>query len=150
MAQVWFNLILGQRKNLTQQQGQQNCCISPALSTAKLRKKRKRKEGCSEMGQGELVHMESTSHISKLLWGMCCGICPQFHQTVRIHVNLPVHVLDLPGTGLSLSLCTPCVCREGNTLLLSHAACRIHPSIPAFPCLSLCYGACTAISSSDF
>lgn len=50
----------------------------PTLSAAKLRKKRKRKESCSEMGQRELVHMENKSHCKTAVGNdfSCCGICP--------------------------------------------------------------------------
>lgn len=78
---------------------------------------------------------------------------PQFYQTVHAHVNPPVQYFTPSAMGQCHChrACPACArCREGNTVLLPCAACHIHPSSPAFPCLSLCYGECTAISGSDF
>ena len=80
-------------------------------------------------------------------------IAPSF---IKLYLSMWVHLLMcFTPSGMGQChchhACPVCAgCREGNTVLLSRAACHIHPSSPAFPCLPLCYGECTAITSSDF
>lgn len=127
----------------------------PTSSAAKLGKKRKRKESCSEMRQGELVHMENKSHCKTAVGNdfSCCGICPPILSN---YILMWIHLfMYFTPSGMGQChchhACPACArCREANTVLLSGAACHIHPSSPAFPCLSLCYMECTAISGSDF
>ena len=104
----------------------------PASSAAKLRKKRKRKEGCSEMGQGELVRMENKPHISKPLWRMNFPVvasAPQFYQTVHTYANPLVHVLYPLWHG-TVSL-PPCMLRVCKAQRGKHGAavtcCLPHP-----------------------
>jgi len=104
-----------------------------APSAAKLEKKRKRKEGWSETGQGELVHMENKSHISKLVWGMNFPVAahsPQFYQTVPEHVSPPAHVLYPLWHGtVPLPPRMPCVCRvQGGKHCAAVTCCLPHPS----------------------
>lgn len=143
LAQVWFILCLGRRRNLIQQHVLESFWdnpvrISPSSSAAKLRRKRTRKEGGTEMGQGELVSVENKSHRSKLPWGMNFPVWhlpPPFCLTVHADGNPPVRAPCPPPHGaVPLSRARPTCETQGGSRGAAVTRCLPHPEEqPSFP-----------------